>query len=273
MITSVSTLQADRTDERFTPVTATLRAMFGTDQVPGLAPGLVVDDERDWLPGTHLVDGTLLGTLLKTAEERWQAAPHVAAALTWKLYTYWLALPAVLSWTSARRVPVLAPEDVLLAIDGEHSLITVGLRRSIRVAVLPTDPLALAYPGEVQVVADDAELLRVLRGGLLDQHLTPLAAATRRLVRIGERTLLGQLAAGVAYAVLYAMDALPGPIQQSIETLLAALGVEDLVELVPGPDGELTVQRRTCCLAFTLPQPKICPGCCVKQAPAQSATA
>jgi hypothetical protein len=24
------------------------------------------------------------------------------------------------------------------------------------------------------------------------------------------------------------------------------------------------VLRKTCCLAFTLPQPKICAGCCIK---------
>jgi ferric iron reductase protein FhuF len=35
---------------------------------------------------------------------------------------------------------------------------------------------------------------------------------------------------------------------------------------VPGPTGELTVQRKTCCLAFTLPQPKVCAGCCLRTA-------
>jgi ferric iron reductase protein FhuF len=42
--------------------------------------------------------------------------------------------------------------------------------------------------------------------------------------------------------------------------------VADLVELVPGRGGEPTVQRRTCCLAFTLPSPKVCQGCCVRTA-------
>ena len=39
---------------------------------------------------------------------------------------------------------------------------------------------------------------------------------------------------------------------------------DDLVDLVPGPTGEPAVQRRTCCLAFTLPQPKVCGGCCLR---------
>ncbi|HEY8534542.1 MAG TPA: hypothetical protein VIL44_11865 [Micromonospora sp.] len=273
MIASVSTPQLEQTDTRFAPISASLRAIFGTDQVGGLVPGLVVDDDRGWIPATHLIEGPLLATLLKTVEERWQAAPHVAAALTWKLYAYWLALPAALGWASARRVPLATPEDVLLSLDGELSVITLGFRRSIRVATLPTDPLALAHPSEVLVVADDAELLRVFRDSLLDQHIAPLVEATRRLVRIGPRTLLGALASGIAYGLIYAADVLPGSIQQTITTLLTALGVEDLVELVPGPDGTLTVQRRTCCLAFTLPEPKVCPGCCVKKAADRAAIA
>jgi ferric iron reductase protein FhuF len=40
--------------------------------------------------------------------------------------------------------------------------------------------------------------------------------------------------------------------------------VADLIELVPERDGRLDVQRKTCCLAFTLPQPKVCKGCCIK---------
>ena len=39
--------------------------------------------------------------------------------------------------------------------------------------------------------------------------------------------------------------------------------IADLVDLVAGPGGRPTVQRKTCCLAFTLPRPKICAGCCI----------
>jgi ferric iron reductase protein FhuF len=41
--------------------------------------------------------------------------------------------------------------------------------------------------------------------------------------------------------------------------VLAALGVARLVDL--SPDGR--VRRRTCCLAFALPEPKVCDGCCI----------
>ncbi|MET8910200.1 hypothetical protein [Micromonospora sp. NPDC004551] len=250
----------------FAPVTATLRAMFGTDDLPGLAPGLLVTDGAPhWAPATRLVDGTLLPDFLRAAGRRWGGTPHACAALAWKSYSYWTALPAVLGWASARRVPLLDPADVLVHFEDHHQLLTLGLRSSTTVAVLPGDPLALAGARGVRVVADESALLDALRATLLDAHFAPLIAAIQGEVRIGTRTLLGSVASGIAHGILRASDALPGSSTATITTLLDALDLSDLVELVPGPAGEPTVQRRTCCLAFTLPRPKICQGCCVRQ--------
>lgn len=249
-----------------TPVTVTLRAAFGTDDLPGLAPGLIVTDESTWRPATGLVDGGALPELLDRAAQQWRTAPHAAAALAWKAYTYWLALPVVIGWASARRVPLAHPWDVLVRYDGGQ--LTVGFSRRVRVAVLPTDPLAVTGLPEIRVVPDEAALLGALRASLLDKHLTPMAEAIHERVRVGTRTLMGSVASGVAYAVLRSADALPGSSAQTIGTLLATLGLADLVELVPGPGGTAgtpTVQRKTCCLAFTLPQPRICSGCCIRQ--------
>jgi hypothetical protein len=256
----------DHTAAPLAPITATLRAAFGTDDLPGLAGSLHVSDEPGWVPATELVDGTRLPGILAAARRVWGATPHAAAALTWKGYAYWLCLPVVLGWASARRVPLLRPEDVLVRIREQAPLLTLGLRRTTPVAVLPSDPLALAGPPEVRVVAGEAELLDALRSSLLDAHLTPMIEALHTQVRLGTRTLLGSVASGVAHGVLRAADALPGSSAETIGTLLEALGVADLVDLVPGPTGELTVQRKTCCLAFTLPQPKVCAGCCLRTA-------
>ncbi|MGW5667535.1 hypothetical protein [Micromonospora sp. NPDC003776] len=247
------------------PVTATLRAMFGTDDLPGLAPGLLVTaDEARWSPATRLIDGTLLPEFLAAATRRFGGTPHACAALAWKSYSYWTALPVVLGWASARRVPLLDPADVLVHFEDHHQLLTLGLRSSTTVAVLPGDPLAVAdHPG-VRVVADEAALLGALRASLLDAHFLPLIAAIQTEVRLGTRTLLGSVASGIAHGILRASDALPGPAGETIGTLLDTLELSDLVELVPGPAGEPTVQRRTCCLAFTLPRPKICQGCCLR---------
>ncbi|WP_329019536.1 ferric iron reductase [Micromonospora rifamycinica] len=240
--------------------------MFGTDVLPGLAPGLVVTDEGGWSPATTLVDGSRMPDFLRAAARRWGGTPHACAALAWKAYSYWTALPVVLGWASARRVPLLDPADVLIHFEDHRQLLTMGLRRSTAVAVLPGDPLALTCQPGVRVVADEAELLRVLRASLLDAHLAPMIAALQAEVRVGARTLLGSVASGIAQGILRAADVLPGSSVHTVDTLLDALDLADLVELVPGRTGEPTVQRRTCCLAFTLPSPKICQGCCVRSA-------
>ncbi|GAA2625439.1 (2Fe-2S)-binding protein [Paractinoplanes durhamensis] len=232
------------------PVLSVLRSIFGTvDRLPGVAPGLFVPDDTRWTPAARLADD-LLPMLLERAARRWQAQPHAAASLAWKAYTYWLALPGVLGFAVARRVPLLTGYDVLVNFDDPRPLVTLGLRPGIGVAVLPADPLA-GRPGTV-VVADEDELLRALRRSLLDEHLTPLLNAMHGSVRIGRRVLLGSLASGIAYGLLRTPEP-PGRV-------LHALGLDDLVELVP-PAG---VRRRTCCLAFTLPAPKICTDCCIR---------
>lgn len=244
------------------PVSETLRRAFGTDDLPGLVPNLIVTDEAGWQSATELADGSGLPDLLAMATRQWRAAPHTAAALVWKAYAYWVALPALLGWASVRRVPLLHAGDVLVRYDGGQ--VRIGLARSVRVAVPPTDPLALDSRPDVQVVPDDAMLLAALRASLLDQHLAPVAEAISRRVRVGTRTLLGSVASGAAYAILRAADVLPGSSVEMIGTVLDALDLADLIDLVPGPDGVPTVQRRTCCLAFTLPQPKVCRGCCIR---------
>ena len=254
------------------PISATLRAMRaqrGPAATHGLAPDLVVPDPLGWTPATALANGDQVDALLDAAKQRWGAAPHAAAALAWKAYTYWLALPAVLGWASARRVPLLDPFRVLVRFTDHQPLLTFGLRRGT-VAVLPSDPLlatANSVPAwDLRVVADETALLATLRHTLLDSHLTPIMDRIRERTHLGQRTLLGSLASGVAYGIIRASDALPGSTAGTVTTLLDALGVADLVSLRPTPAGGLDVRRHTCCLAFTLPEPKICSGCCIPAA-------
>ncbi|MFB9332957.1 IucA/IucC family C-terminal-domain containing protein [Actinoplanes octamycinicus] len=237
--------------------------MFGGVQVPALAPGLIVTDRAGWIPATEL-SGPALTSLLESAGRQWGAQPHAAAALAWKSYTYWLALPAVLGWASARRVPLITADNVLISFDRPGVLVRVGLRPGTPVAVLPDDPLALGGHPDAVVVPDQSALLGEFRRAVLDEHLTPLLDAIHDRVRVGKRTLLGSLASGVAYGILRSADATPGRSAESVGLLLGALGIGDLIELVPGANGQLDVQRKTCCLAFTLPTPKLCPGCCIK---------
>src|SRR5689334_7990145 len=150
-----------------------MRAMFGTStELPGLAPDLLVHDDSGWTPADRLADDRL-PELLESARRRWHGQRNAAAALAWKAYTCWLALPAVLGWASARRVPLLTGRDVLFHFDDPRPLVTLGLHRDITVAVLPSDPLALSGLAQVRVVPNEAALLEELRRSLLDEHLTP----------------------------------------------------------------------------------------------------
>lgn len=246
------------------PVTATLKAMYGAEPPSNLVPDLVVLDDSGWRLASRLIDGSLLADLLDWARRRWQASVHAAAALAWKSYCYCVAMPAVLGWAAARRVPLLRPADVLIRFDDRRRSLAIGLRRSVAVAVLPSDPLARCGFPQVRVVRDDDQLLVTLRESLLDGHLTPVLDAIHARARVGARTLRGSISSGIAHGMLRAAGVLPGLTAADINTLLWTLGVQDLVELVPGPAGDLTVRRKTCCLAFTLPKRKVCASCCIK---------
>ena len=250
------------------PVRVTLDAMAAQPDTPGLTgllPGLTVDGQPlvDWVPATSLVSGIALFDLLDHAKQRWRAAPHAAAALAWKCYAYWVALPAVIGYAGARRVPLMTPDAVVVHWSTRQPFLTLGVHRP-EVAVLASDPMAADPATGIRVVPDDEALLRVLRESLLDQHLVPIMDNIRALLHVGRRTLMGSVASGVAYGVSRAAGVLPGSALETADRVLATLGVADLVDLSPHAGGGITVQRKTCCLAFTLPEPKICSGCCIR---------
>jgi ferric iron reductase protein FhuF len=247
------------------PIIETLDRLFGTStDLPGLAPDLVVRDTLGWQPAGALA-GSSLDVLLRSARSQWNARPPAAAALAWKAYTYWLSLPAIIGLLAVRRVPLLTAANVWVRLDWPHRLLQVGLRAGIPVAVLPTDRLAASGDRAIVVVQDPTALLETLRQTLIDEHLGPLMEAIGPAGRLHPRVLLGSLAANVAGVALRFADGGDGDTQaQQIEDLLAGLGLADLLELVPAGDGRLRVHRRTCCLAFTLPRPRICHDCCIR---------
>jgi hypothetical protein len=249
------------------PVRETICQLASRTDLPpmnGIAAGLTITETAGWVPATELVSGAAIDDMLAAAERRWNADPHAAAALAWKSYSFWLALPAVIGYAVARRVPLVRPEGVVARWSTEQPFMTVGLT-AIEVAVLPRDPLAMVGSAGVRVVADETALLGELRTALMDDHLTPMLEQIRSRRHLGHRTLWGSLASGVAHGLSRAADVVPGPTMETADHVLASLGIQDLVELGerPGSSG-LTVQRKTCCLAFTLPEPKICAGCCIR---------
>jgi hypothetical protein len=206
-----------------------IRDRLGEAPIHGLVPGLVVTDPSGWTPATRYADRSALPALISAAQRRWDTSPHVAAALAWKAYCYWLALPAVLGY-AAGRVPDVSAGNVLLRPHAGRPFLEVGLCRP-----------AFTAP-------------EALRERMLDQHLGPVLDGLHELTNLGRRTLLGSIASGVAHALARA-----GKVDVAAP-VLDALGVASLVEITP--DGR--VRRRTCCLAFALPEPKICQGCCLR---------
>jgi len=243
---------------------AAMRARLGDTATHGVHRSILVNSPAGWVPAARLTDGSRVPQLVDTAKQRWGAAPHVAAALAWKSYTYWLALPAVAGYVTARRVPLLRPEDVLVDFHDRQPFLAIGMATPA-VAVLQSDPLAATATPGVVVVPDEPALLDLLRETLFDAHLDPVLDRIRERVHVGRRTMLGSVASGVAYGITRATGhASPESTVELIGAVLDALGVADLVELSATPGGDVLVQRRTCCLAFTLPEPKICSGCVLR---------
>ncbi|NJC67039.1 hypothetical protein HC028_21405 [Planosporangium flavigriseum] len=238
--------------------------MDGHYPVHGLVPGLYVADRAGWTPATEIIHGDAFDDMLEAAGRRWNTSPHVAAALAWKCYSYWTSLPALLGYATARRVPLLEPDKVLVRYDDRKPFLRAGLTDP-KIAILPGDPLAAADLPGVQVVADETALLQTLRSSLVDAHLGPVVDRMHTRLHLGARTLWGSLASGVAHGISRAADVLPGSALDAANTLLDTLGLTDLVDLTPAESGRLEVRRRTCCLAFALPEPQICRGCVINK--------
>jgi hypothetical protein len=313
---------------------AVVRRRRGPAGTAGLLPGLVATPpEGDgWFPASDVVSGAVLDALLDAAARRWRADRHVAAALAWRSYTYWLAMPAVLGWATARRVPLLHPTDVSIRLNEHGPFLTISLRR-VRLAILSEDPLSpcgsyrsrtemdLTAPAggvdqhpdgpgtdapDIVPVESEWHLLRTLRQSLRTEHLDPLLVQIQARARLSERALLGSLASAVGNAAVRGLDAPPEQVIAAADQVLTALDVADLVSIIPAgsetlgsetlgsetlssealasdtPGGGATnsaapferyatvnkqprVQRNTCCLAFRLPEPKICSGCCLRR--------
>ncbi|TDB87547.1 hypothetical protein, partial [Actinomadura sp. 7K534] len=159
-------------EEALEPLGARLRAAAETDGPLGVAPGLRPTG-GGWFPVADLAarPRERLGALIAEAERRWQAPPHVAAALWWKNFSYWTTLPVALGWALNRRVPVLTAETAMLSIP-------------------EADPGMLVAMREPRVATGDVpELGAVIAGSLLRDLHAPVIEALHVLTRAGRRGL------------------------------------------------------------------------------------
>ncbi|XRQ14391.1 hypothetical protein ACN3XK_27025 [Actinomadura welshii] len=230
-------------EEALEPLSALLRAADGTEGPLGVAPGLRPTG-GGWFPAAELTDprGGRLAALVAETQRRWDAPPHVAAALWWKNFSYWTTLPVAMGWALNRRVPVLTAGNVLLSTPA-------------------ADPGMLIAMGEPRVAAGDAaELGAVIAGTLLRDLQAPVIEALHALTRAGRRGLWGSVAEALVHPLVTFGAGLLDEPGDAARTLLESVGapVAGLIELPALPE----LRRRTCCLWVTLGQ-GICPTCCV----------
>lgn len=228
-----------------------------------------------WRGGGELADGDRLEAVVATVMRRYGATRHVAAALLWKTYTYRVVAPVVLGWALNRRVPLATADDTVVRPGPADNRLSIALVDPA-VAVLPGDDLA-GTPG-TRTVADHDALLREAGEAVLTRHLLPVLATMIARCKIGQRPLWGSVAEAVAHPLLIAAPRTPGGLADTgpvalrtpagrmaaARTLLDGLGhgLGELLDLTPAADGT-PYRRRTCCLAFALPQYDYCKTCCV----------
>lgn len=220
--------------------------------VLGVEPGLILDAEPGWTSAAELAREPYdtLNTWIDATARRWDAPRHVGAALLWKVYAYWHAMPMALGWALNRRVPIM-PFDRTVARESLAG-VTVAAT-SITVAVLPGDPFA-GRPGTITVPDLGAAMREALLAGQ-----GPLVDALSRLTRVGKRLLWGSTAEALVHPLYGFADVLPGDPATDAAALIDSIGepVRGLVAFTP--DG---YPRRTCCLWLTLPDAEACATCC-----------
>src|SRR5689334_17723143 len=96
----------------------------GKESLQGLSTGLVPPHTPGWRAAGELLTAEGVREWLDAAARRWDAQPHAAAALAWKCYSYWLALPAVIGFTGSRRVPLMTPDHVLVRFSDRQPFLT-----------------------------------------------------------------------------------------------------------------------------------------------------
>ncbi|WP_051703793.1 IucA/IucC family C-terminal-domain containing protein [Glycomyces sp. NRRL B-16210] len=212
-------------------------------------------------PAAELAEGVGVEALMRTAAAQWGGSPHANAALAWKTYCYWTVAPAVLGYIADRRVPVMDAANTVFTVAEGAPVFSVRQVRP-RFLALPHDACA-GHP-DVEVAANEGELLDRLRAYVFEGHLGPVLDAFLARARVGRRTMLGSLASGLAYAVASIAQAVPEPDEVIAKTLLNLFDVGHLVDFATDEEGRLVYRRRTCCLALTIEGGRTCSTCCVR---------
>ncbi|QKW10022.1 (2Fe-2S)-binding protein [Streptomyces sp. NA04227] len=191
-----------------------------------------------------------------------QGRPDVIAGFGLHRYAWYGCLLLTVPWFLDRRVPRLPVSEVTFHREQGHLALRTG-----SFACLPDDPAA-HQPG-ARVVADE-EALRTELLAALTEHLTPLLDRFGPLMRRRGRSLWGTATDEITDG-LWTLGRMLGEEQRAREELTLLLpggtlpyaGSAAFRELpaAPGRAPELTRDRITCCLFYTLRPEEICQTC------------
>lgn len=206
-----------------------------------------------WRSAAVLVDPAR-GALLDGAAEylRWRGASseRVAASILTQIYANRIVGVGIGCWVTARIVPLLAPNEVLLRFDGARPVRTA--LRSARVAARRPGDSALATLGEQ----------------LFPGHLAGVVAGVAARSGLSARRLWGNVATSCATAfVLLHRSAKPSQRAAIRADALAFFDqrgwpIHGLIDwAAAGDDAPLDYRRRTCCLYRLIPDEAPCTTC------------
>ncbi len=258
------TLGAPRQDSAAVELTATLErvARLGDGYQLHIAPA-----GPGWLRADELMPG---GTRFEALVERLGGAydPVTRRAVGSQFVLEYLHFtwPAITAYAVERCVPDVSADNLLVRLDERGMPIAFGLAEP-RFGVLEGDPLA----GEAAFVArNDGELLAWLLGQAIDRNAGPLVEGIRARLSTSGTALWGNVAAAFVHPLLWHVQLVasdPAAIVRDAEALLRrpaerALGSQLRLLKVLNGDTEWTVTaRRTCCLAWSMPDKARCAEC------------
>ncbi|PRY02177.1 (2Fe-2S)-binding protein [Allonocardiopsis opalescens] len=203
-----------------------------------------------WLPGSAMLDPDVLRTALRSHERLWKAPEHVAAALWWKAYTYWVALEPATRWMRTGTGAEVGLDHVELQLDSD--LRCVRLRPPGGRGTPP--PAALA---------DAEEGLSALVEAVVVRHLEPVGRTLADVTRLGARGMWGSIMSGLAWALLDDDTATLADVERLLDAVPCPYGrLVDPAELVSA-DGAAKPYplRRTCCFYYQVPGGQVCLTC------------
>jgi ferric iron reductase protein FhuF len=187
---------------------------------------------------------------------------HVIAMWFWNAYTWPVLMGAVLSYLLERRVPYLAPANIVLHWNDAGMTDRMALR-SAHFFALRDDPAA--WEQDCTVVADQDALRAVLVAQITQHYVPPMLDVLATQSPFGMRALWATVADRCASAVLQATDTLGNDTcRQEVASLTKHAPLHgNTGVLVVNHNGAdtLWLQRGGCCHSYKLPRYGYCATC------------